>query len=249
MEWDGLRWTFKPHTRYYEAPVRRLAPEANPDILRGLLEFCAYWLSPGNVGATLLWELGGDPDGDTRGLDLSRADDAPPLRLTRREHFPALLSVLAQMDRAAIVDPDGELKRVGVTLVPTPRAIELVAPTGGTRHTSARRFSFDRSDSLVFVVSEDGPVSVFSDGARAATVRANPCQSDFLAREQLPREPDPAGERIVPCPRCEQPLLVDEVRIAGWMGDPERLPCPVCNQEIVLDVYRAAIRGVRKAGQ
>lgn len=77
-------------------------------------------------------------------------------------------------------------------------------------------------------------------------MRADPCQSDFLTREQLPSDPDPAGERIVRCPRCEQPLLVDEVRISSWESGPERLPCPVCNQEIVLDVYRAAIRGVRK---
>ena len=54
------------------------------------------------------------------------------------------------------------------------------------------------------------------------------------------------GEATVRCGRCSRPLLVDEVRFAGWQGPPERLICPVCDATVVIDVYRAAIRGVRK---
>jgi len=33
----------------------------------------------------------------------------------------------------------------------------------GTRHTSAQRFSYDFAKGIIFVVSSDGPVTVFSD--------------------------------------------------------------------------------------
>ena len=39
---------------------------------------------------------------------------------------------------------------------------------GGTRHTSALRFSADEPGALVFVVSSNGPLSVFRHGARLA---------------------------------------------------------------------------------
>src|SRR5205823_2262845 len=108
------------------------------------------------------------------------------------------------------------------------------------------RFSFDEPGAVVFVVSQDGPASVFSDGALITVVRADPCRSGFPLDLLGALAPDPAGETTVCCPRCERPLLVDEIRFAGWEGDPEHLPCPVCATELVLDAYRSAIRGVRK---
>jgi hypothetical protein len=156
-----------------------------------------------------------------------------------------LQSVLSQTDRAALVDPDGMVTTLGVGLRSSDLAVSLVDSTGGTRHTSARRFSFDEPSAIVFVVSTAGPVSVFSDGAPAAIVRSDPCRSGspVAARRQ---PPDPVGEATVRCERCGRALLVDEVRFAGWRGGPERLSCPVCGAAVVLDVYRAAIRGVRK---
>jgi hypothetical protein len=149
------------------------------------------------------------------------------------------------MDRAALVDRDGKVTVVGVGLRSSDRSVSLVDSTGGTRHTSARRFSFDEPAVISFVVSADGPVSVFSDGAAAATVRTDLCHSGLPAALPL-TVADPEAEATVRCDQCFRPLLVDEVRFAGWQGPPERLDCPVCNAAVVIDVYRAAIRGVRK---
>ena len=44
--------------------------------------------------------------------------------------------------------------------------------TKGTRHTSAARHTYDCPDMLAFVVSTDGPVTVFSDGQRIADLKA-----------------------------------------------------------------------------
>jgi len=52
-----------------------------------------------------------------------------------------------------------------VRLVPSNRAEETVEPLRGTRHTSARRYSHDDPLATVIAVSDDGPVSVFRNGA------------------------------------------------------------------------------------
>ena len=48
----------------------------------------------------------------------------------------------------------------------TDRARDALEVTGGTRHTSARCYSYDEPRTLVITVSEDGPVTVFSHGAK-----------------------------------------------------------------------------------
>jgi hypothetical protein len=244
VTWDGTHWSVKPLAENRAAAIRRLVPQAPPDVLAGLLELCVHWLSAGRVGATLVLALDGDPR-ELEHVDLSSAISVPPLYVTRRQDLPPLLSVLSQVDRAALVDPDGRVTTVGVGLRSSDHSATLVDSTGGTRHTSARRFSFDETAVVVFVVSADGPVSVFSDGAAAAKVRTDLCHSGFPAAAPASMV-NLEGETTVHCGRCLRPLLVDEVRFAGWRGRPERLSCPVCDAAVVIDVYRAAIRGVRK---
>ena len=56
---------------------------------------------------------------------------------------------------------------MGVQLL-TSEHSRALDPIGGTRHTSALRFSADEPGALVFVVSSNGPLSVFRHGARLA---------------------------------------------------------------------------------
>jgi hypothetical protein len=244
--WDGVQWDFKPLADRQVGPISRLVPQVDPEILIGMLQLCVHWLSPGRVGATLVVGLDGDPV-KLGGLDLSAATPVPPLNVTRRDHFSPLLSLLSQVDGATLVDSAGEVSTVQVGLQWSDRAGVLVAPTGGLRHTSARRFSFDEPGAVVFVVSQDGPASVFSDGALVTAVRSDPCRTGFPVDRLSTATLDPAGETGVQCAQCEKELLVDEIRFAGWAGEPERAPCPVCGYVLSFDAYRSAIRGVRKS--
>jgi hypothetical protein len=246
VNWDGVQWDFKPLADRHVAPIRRLVPQIDEEVLVGLLELCVHWLSPGHIGASLVVGLDGDPR-KLLHLDRSGEMDVPSLNVTRRDHFSPLLSLLSQVDGATLVDPDGEVSTVQVGLQWSDLAGQLVAPTGGMRHTSARRFSFDEVSSLVFVVSQDGPASVFSDGALLTAVSADPCRTGFPTALLGTSTPDDSGETTVACPQCAKPLLVDEVRFARWTGQPERAPCPVCGYLLSLDAYRSTIRGVRKS--
>lgn len=243
ITWDSARWTFKPLAGHYAPPIRRLVPKADPGVLDGLLELCVHWLSAGRIGATLEWVLDEDEPGRRPGLDLRASIPSPDLWADRDVHFPGVLGAAAQMDRAIIVGARGRVVRFGVGLRSSDTASRLIAPVGGTRHTSARRYSYDDPNSIVFVVSQDGPVTVFRGGAPAASLRVERCEATVRF------DPPPIGgsldtTRAERCARCGSSLLVDVVDFSGWASGPEHLQCPVCGATLVVAVYRAAVRGV-----
>ncbi|MGI9598561.1 MAG: DNA integrity scanning protein DisA nucleotide-binding domain protein, partial [Acidimicrobiales bacterium] len=111
------------------------------------------------IGATLVYRTGAGT-----GRFESPWPTPPPLNMKQPVNLAPMQHVLSQSDGATVFDEEGTLVGLGVRLVPSRTAEETVAPTGGTRHTSARRFSSDEPESVVIVVSEDGPVTVFRRG-------------------------------------------------------------------------------------
>lgn len=235
--WDGVRWLQKPHARSFHALIARLVPDVDLDVLAGLLELCVHWLSPGFRGATLVWSLH-RPATTLSGLDHRASMPDPQLHIGRREHYSALFSLHGQVDGATLVDPDGRCHHYGTTLVPTRDAVDTVPPHRGTRHTSARRYSYDHPGTIVFVVSEDGPVSVFLDGARIVLVSSDPAHT-------IPEQGDgeqAAQQHRICCSNCQRVLLVDLPRADG--APREQLACPVCDEPAGRVALGAAARGV-----
>jgi hypothetical protein len=73
------------------------------------------------------------------------------------------------------------LRRLGVLLVASPASEFEVEAFRGTRHTSARRYSYDDPSAVVVVVSEQGPVTVLRAGR-------------IIGRSPVTAEPAPARE-------------------------------------------------------
>ena len=235
--WVGHRWRFTPNSARFADVIAHLVPQADRGVLVGLLDLCVHWLSAGRVGATLVWYLveGSATVGvSLAGLDVSRAIQAPPLSLLERTHRPALLSALAQLDRAVLVQPTGRLTHLNVGLVPSPAAVTTVPAIRGTRHTSARRFSFDEPRAVVAVVSQDGGVTVFSDGAPIELARTVPTGRSALVDHQRP-----SVESVTQCPGCDRAILVEDTGPAT--GGSGTVTCPVCASPI-----SAAGGGVRQ---
>ena len=133
------------------------------EVLGGLLDLVAHVLGPREVGATLVWL----PDWQRTGCEASlpAGGSTPLLSLRERAHDGAITNLLRQHDGATLVSPGGALWWVGAELRGTAVATEpITPPVGGMRHRSAARFSRRRPDAWVFVVSHDGPVSVFVGG-------------------------------------------------------------------------------------
>jgi hypothetical protein len=160
VEWAGYRWTSRPNARAQHDLLQPYLPDIASPVLSGLLELAVHWLSPGRVGATLVVPV---THGDS-GLDLDRALATPDLSVKARHHYPALLAALMQTDLATVVDAAGRPHHIGVGLHWTDDAERAVEVSGGMRHRSAARYTYDHPDAVAIVVSEDGPVTVFRHG-------------------------------------------------------------------------------------
>jgi DNA integrity scanning protein DisA with diadenylate cyclase activity len=174
---EGRRWIAKDLVYEAAEDVVHVVPEANLDVVRKLLELAHHHFSAGKIGATLLYALTDNADAPRRrdeGISISRLG----LSVLNEAEEPLLLHQARYRDGALLVGRDGSLLAVNVILRPTRNSEQAVPATKGTRHTSAARHTYDCPDMLAFVVSTDGPVTVFSDGRRIADLRAqNVCKT------------------------------------------------------------------------
>jgi len=155
--WDGTGWHVEPP---FESWLRRASCGLGDDgvVLDRLLRFAVHDLGAAGIGA--LFVLGGaQRDGFEQ-----RLASPPALHVDHPSDLGPLRHVLTQVDGAALIDRDGVLRHLGVRLVPSVAAERSIDALGGTRHTSARRYSFDDPEAIVVAVSEDGPVTVFRGG-------------------------------------------------------------------------------------
>lgn len=163
VEWNGHRWLHRPSARVYLPSVHAVVPEASRALLQGLLDIAVHWLSPAHIGATFLLDLNPRPH-DDHGLDLSAALPSPSLSVLERHHYPALFAVLMQTDLATLVSVDGDVGMLGVGLHSSVESESAIHIEEGMRHRSAARYTWDHHHTVAFVVSEDGPVTLFRHG-------------------------------------------------------------------------------------
>lgn len=166
VRWNGTAWQ---HDAPVDAWIDRLASVVGDiplERIRPLLRFAIHELGGRRIGATLIWRPGGGPGPDRHIERL--VHNAPLLRLHSVGEEAAIAQALSQTDGAAIFDGDASLVAIGIRLAPSSAAEQTVGALSGMRHTSALRYSFDDSDAVVIVVSEDGPVTLMHAG-RAMT--------------------------------------------------------------------------------
>src|SRR5262245_23202614 len=161
LRWQGLWWHHEPPVRSWIDTVAAGPVHGHPRVLEALLEFAVHDLGALGIGSLLVFRPDAAPGPHVEEL----LPTPPPLEICQPFHLGPLRHALSQVDGAAIFDPTGTLRRLGVRLVPSEGAERDVAAYRGTRHTSGRRYSHDDPAATVIAVSEDGPVTVFRDGA------------------------------------------------------------------------------------
>jgi hypothetical protein len=160
LRWDGYSWHHEPPAKTWIDAVTTPLTHGDAAVIEAMLTFAIHDLGAMRIGALLIYR----PDGDPGPPVEERLPTPPPLRIRTPTHLAPLRHALGQVDGAAVFDADGVLRQLGVRLVPSNQAEEVVEPLRGTRHTSARRYSHDDPLATVIAVSEDGPVSVFRNG-------------------------------------------------------------------------------------
>ncbi len=161
LRWDGFSWHREPPVKSWIDAVTTPLTHGDSAVIEDMLEFAVHDLGSLRIGAVLIYR----PDRDPGPTVEERLPTPPPLRIRTPTHLAPLRHALSQVDGAAVFDADGVLRQLGVRLVPSNHAEETVEPLRGTRHTSARRYSHDDPLATVIAVSDDGPVSVFRNGA------------------------------------------------------------------------------------
>lgn len=162
IAWNGQAWTHRTTAAGLLPTLRECAPDLDAAVAHGLLDLAVHWLSPARIGATVVvHEEGFDWDS----MDVATKFRAPQLWITNRQHYPALFAAFQQHDLATLVTSDGNVRYLGVGLRASAEAERDVDNSRGMRHRSAQRFSYDHPSTTIAVVSENGPVTIFRDGA------------------------------------------------------------------------------------
>lgn len=160
VRWDGVGWHREPPIGAWLEKASCGLDRDSTLTLDRFLRFAVHDLGARGVGTTIVFR----PSDPESAAFEQRLPTPPPLRIDRPSDLGPLRHVLSQVDGAAVFDASGTLRRLGVLLVPSGASELAVDPFRGTRHTSARRYSFDDPDAIVVVVSEQGPVTVLRAG-------------------------------------------------------------------------------------
>src|SRR5262249_56443973 len=170
---EGRRWTTKSLVYEVAEDIMQVVPAADSRVVHQLLELTHHRISPQRIGATLLYALTRNPAAARRSEGIPLATLG--LSVVNERDQPMLVHQARYRDGALLIGHDGTLLAVDVILRPSRASEQAVPAMKGTRHTSAARYTYDQPDVLAFVVSTDGPVTVFSDGKRIAELKsANP---------------------------------------------------------------------------
>ena len=236
---NDRQWWLKRSVISVLDQVRIHVPQVGVHLLRNILEFAFHHLSPRNIGATLvlyLTESGADLE-SMRSADTVNLRDLS-LNISDSTVTSVIRDLLACNDGATIITPNGAIVGVGSHLRYSSRSADLVSQHKGTRHTSARRFSFDEPRAVVVTVSEDGPVTVFSDGIDIATLEETGFDAVSRAVFETVRLGDsdlanaitsmPVRRR---CENCGKTSEILEIVVPLYREDEEAY-CPLCQTQI-----------------
>ncbi|MBV9387739.1 MAG: DNA integrity scanning protein DisA nucleotide-binding domain protein [Chroococcidiopsidaceae cyanobacterium CP_BM_ER_R8_30] len=228
-------WQYKPSVKRALLSILRCVPQANSEILQDILEFCFHDLSPRKIGATLVWclvepnaeELENMRPGFTLKQIQARVGDQRSLAVLRH--------LLAYNDGAAILNPQAQALGIGAFLKFSDISRKIIEARAGTRHTSAQRFSYDFAKAVVFVVSSDGPVTVFSDGMSVAGLKVD-TSSQIAAgvgnvNSKKHEETCMFDLNDYHCQTCSKRLKLQE-SMPLELGVEAKLFCPICNHQI-----------------
>ncbi|MBD3884582.1 DNA integrity scanning protein DisA nucleotide-binding domain protein [Phormidium tenue FACHB-886] len=239
-------WQKKPCINSALQNICRCVPQANPEILQDLLEFCFYDLSPRRIGATLVWCLAEPSAEELENMRPNFMLQEIDTRVGSDRSVAVLRHLLTYTDGAAILDTQAKAIGVGSQLKYSEASKRLIEAQAGTRHTSAQRFSYDFAKAIVFVVSSDGPVTVFSDGMSVTDLKVHftdRFSSQALEDISMPELSAFSCSSELTCPRCTKRLKVEEADIAESKRAERTLYCPICGQFLYtaqcenLDIY------------
>lgn len=239
-------WQKKPSVTSALQSIHRCAPQAKTETLRDLLEFCFHDLSSRKIGATLVWCLVEPNTTELENMNPNFSLQQIETKVGSDRSVAVLRHLLTYTDGAAILDAQAQAIGVGAQLKYSEASKQLIEPHTGTRHTSAQRFSYDFAQGIIFVVSSDGPVTVFSDGMSVTDLEVRLADETAITSPEASPVLDAAVSDCsneVTCQRCQKQIKVQQTDSGDLTKQEKSLYCPVCRNFLYsvrcsnLDVY------------
>lgn len=215
---------------------------APTDLIKKILDIMYYCLSPKGVGATIILMLNKSVPAHQM-LDIRNNIDFLNLNIDNQADIIVLENIATTNDGAIIISFDGKIIGFNAHLHHTENSKDIIPSESGTRHTSARRFSYDNPNCLALVVSSDGPVTIFSDGAIIHKM-----EEEYLSGiplldtyeyiiKNIPEKKDEVSHyrQQTTCLRCKKNYNIESVRLGGW-NEHAQAKCYVCNEDLISDM-------------
>lgn len=200
-------------------------PDLSTENFSKILEFAYYELSLRGIGATIVYWLG-----STYSHTNSPIKDSFHLDFNTPSHQQMLKQYITYNDGAVIINRDNKILGGQAHLSYSDYSEKMIEAYSGTRHTSARRFSFDYPEAIIVTISMDGPVSIFSDGCNIVTLDYTSIQPNEELIEIVREYNDtPATEEEyeTECRNCGKYYHITLLNFPGWK-DEKILGCNVC---------------------
>lgn len=200
-----------------------------------LLDFCFHRLSPQGIGATLVLMLDGTVADVHDGLTDRGDEPGIAINAFTVADRDLMASMLASVDGACMVEQDGSVTLYKAKLKTTEKAQEVIAQQGGTRHTSAKRFSYANRQCLVVVVSADGPVTLFADGIPVVRLQQDAAEDHKPWRTRMPLSEQGRYQQErneIDCDRCERRIVSTVVTAVDGSGPGIQTDCPICGNDL-----------------
>lgn len=204
-------------------------PDIHTDNFEKILRFAYYELSLRGIGATIVYWLDSKYEHTT-----SPIKDSFNLDFNTPSHQQMLKQYIAYNDGAVIINSENKILGGQTHLSYSDHSKDMIEAYAGTRHTSARRFSFDYPQAIIVTVSMDGPVSIFSDGCNLVTLDYTAIQPNEELLEIVREYNDTPGKEEkyeTECPNCGKHYHVTLLQFPGWEEE-KKAYCYVCDNLI-----------------
>lgn len=238
---DVHEWSVRTQAREVLAGLTTSLQLPNDAALQGrlqgildLLDLCFHRLSPQGIGATLVLMLDGTVADVHEGLTDKGDEPAIAINAFTVADRDLMVSMLTSVDGACMVENDGTVTLYKAKLKTTEKAQEVIAQQGGTRHTSAKRFSYANRQCMVVVVSADGPVTLFADGIPIVRLQQDAAEDHKPWRTRMPLSEQGRYQQErneIECGRCERRIVFTVVTALDGSGPARQISCPICGND------------------
>jgi hypothetical protein len=237
---DRRNWIRKTDVKNTVTTVASCVPGLDKKTFQLLLEFANYLVSPvDGAGGILIWNY------QSQHGDESNSGLGNRFSLLNESHLNPILNLVVNSDGAIRISRNGELIESEIHIRYSSKSARVIQDFKGTRHTSSIRHSYDHSEVIVITISEDGPVSVFINGANITALNLESLhQMTRKARFAHPKEKEKISSIEIRhhCLNCERNSIIEGVKFEG-KNNVFSIKCPTCGIAIApLSAFRLQIK-------